>query len=301
MIPDMKPPPTLPRAARARPAVLRSLGPHDPPAEITIAGGRYHRVEIFKHDSWAATALYGGPARRIVCKFNRVQPVGGLPTAWLGRWLARREAGALTRLAGVPGIPAACGPVLVGGRPVPTAVAHEYIPGHPLADRERPGPGFFPALVTLLRAVHRHAFAYVDLHKRENIIVGEDGRPYLVDFQACFALSPRRAAGDPWLRPVLRALQETDLYHLAKHIGSHSPAEAGLLPAAGDAHRPWWIRAHRVIARPLRERRRAFLAAIGVRAAGGRVESEVFPEDAVRHDSPGANARRRKRPKKRPG
>ena len=36
---------------------------------------------------------------------------------------------------------------------------------------------FLPTLRGLLNKLHRRGIAYVDLHKRENIIVGDDGRP----------------------------------------------------------------------------------------------------------------------------
>ena len=43
---------------RPRPALFRALGRHDPPSEIEVAGDLYRRSSVFKHDSWAATALY---------------------------------------------------------------------------------------------------------------------------------------------------------------------------------------------------------------------------------------------------
>src|SRR5205085_3317670 len=138
---------------------------------------------VFKHDSWAATALYAGPAGRVVCKFNRQQPAVVLPLRWLGRRLARREEAVLRRLGDLPNVPRWAGAVSADGRRLAHAVAHDFIPGHPLGERERVGDGFFGELADLLAAMHRCGVAYVDLHKRENVIVGDDGRPYLIDFQ----------------------------------------------------------------------------------------------------------------------
>lgn len=269
---------------RSRPPFLRALGRDEPALEIEIDGRRYHRVDVFKHDSWAATARYRGPDQDVVCKFNRAQSIFGLPMSWLGCKLARREALALRRLAGVRGIPALCGPVFVQGRKLENAVAHVYIPGHPLGTQEHLSDEFFPELLTLLREVHRHDIAYVDLHKRENIVVGEDGRPYLVDFQVCFGLWFPHLAKSAWLRSVLRSLQQADLYHLGKQITQHRPAQMTLLESAGEGQRPAWIDAHRKIAAPLRQLRRGFLEAIGVRAKGGQASTEAFPEDAVRRE-----------------
>lgn len=269
---------------RPRPAVLRSLGLDDPPEEVDIGGRPYHRVEIYKHDSWAATALYRGPGGLIVCKFNRVQPVLGVPMAWLGRRLARREACALQRLDDVRGIPAECGPIIVDGRRAENAVGHAYIAGHPLKRHERPGPEFFQTLEALLQTVHERHIAYVDLHKVENVIVGDDGSPHLIDFQICFALWSSNPVSRFLLRPLLRTLQQTDRYHLAKHVRRQCPEPLDVLPFVGHAQRPWWIKAHRLVAVPLRKLRRGLLAAIGVRSADGMATSELFAEDAVRRE-----------------
>ena len=67
------------------------MGLYDPPLSVRVEGRVYRRLEILKHDSWAATAVYAGAGGRIVCKFNRQQPILGIPVAWLGRFLARRE------------------------------------------------------------------------------------------------------------------------------------------------------------------------------------------------------------------
>jgi hypothetical protein len=47
--------------AQPRPRVFRALGKADPPEQVEIDGHPYRRVDILKHDSWAATALYEGP------------------------------------------------------------------------------------------------------------------------------------------------------------------------------------------------------------------------------------------------
>jgi hypothetical protein len=270
------------RSAKARPGILRALGPEEPPAMISLAGRDYRRVEVFKHDSWAATARYQGDHGDVVCKFNRVHPILLLPLGWLGRWLAQREAMALRHLAHLPGIPRDCGPVVVAGKTIESAVAHLYIPGHPLGCSEMVGDAFFEELIAQLAAIHRSDVAYVDLHKRENIIVGEDGRPYLVDFQICYGLWHRRSRTNNLARAVLRLAQQADWYHLAKHFRRLRPDQQPLLRVHGSDHRPWWIHLHRVLAVPFREGRRRMLAKMGVRHGRGRAESELFPEEAVR-------------------
>jgi hypothetical protein len=231
----------------------------------------------------------------VVCKFNRAQPILGLPTGWLGRWLAQREGAMLQRLADVRGIPQDSGPVEVDGKRCSSAVAHDFIAGEPLgsavwrdsapAGRGRSGvrDDFFPALRLLLAQVHFRGLAYVDLHKQENVLVGYDGRPYLIDFQVCFGLWSRRWAQVGWVQSILHALQDADRYHLAKHISRFRPDQRQLLQALNNGQRPWWINIHRIVAVPLRKLRRSLLSLLGIRQKGGRGETEVFPEEALRY------------------
>jgi hypothetical protein len=269
------------RPSRPRPALFRALGRAEPPVRVEIDGERYELDHVYKHDSWAATARYRGASGMVVCKLNRIQPILGLPMRWLGKRLARREAAFLRRLDGLAGVPAGCGTIRVEGRLQEHAVAHAYVPGEPLRSRHKLNDHFFTSLRALLAAVHFRGIAYVDLHKRENILVGQDGAPHLIDFQVCFGVWSKRWANTVLGRQLLKALQDADWYHLAKHVTRHRPDQAGLILSL-QAARPWWIQAHRVVAVPLRQMRRRLLAWLGVRQHGGRAETETFPEEAVR-------------------
>jgi len=269
-------------AARPRPALFRALGADEPPPEVEIEGESFRRVEILKHDSWAATAVYRAPTRFAVCKFNRRQPVLGLPTRWLGRMLAARERGFMERLAGIEGVPTPLGAVRAGGRVLGNAVARTWIPGHALRDRERVDDDFFPRLVRLLAAVHARGVAHVDLHKRENILVDTAGRPHLIDFQISFAVPAPGRPGARLAAGLFGMLARCDDYHLLKHRLRHRPDQVGPAEADLERARPPWIRAHRRVAVPLRACRRRLLARLGIRDRSGRVESEFFPEVAHR-------------------
>ena len=268
-------------AVRPRPPLFRALGASEPPAEVEVDNKRFTITELYKHDSWAATALYTGVSERIVCKFNRVQPVLGLPMLWLGRRLAEREHRALSRLADLPHIPKPLGAVYANGRRLRNAVARSFVAGHPLGKNERVGANFFPSLHSALREMHRRGIAYVDLHKRENIIVGDDGRPYLVDFQISFDVTHPRLRDIPGIRLVLDQLCVGDLYHLEKHIRHADPQATEYHPP----EIPAWLRLHRLFAVPFRQLRRRLLVARGIRTGRGAVASEVFAEDAVRRES----------------
>jgi hypothetical protein len=274
-------------SVRKRPAALRALGNDDPPSHVTVAGERIALERIVKHDSWAATAIYRDTAgRSIVCKFNRTQPLLIIPLGWIGRGLARREAGFLRQLADVELVPKDLGDVSVDGRRLPNAIARTYIDGEVLLLTEKVMPKFFDELRELLRAIHAHHIAYVDLHKRENIIVSRGGRPYLIDFQVCFGLSRRWPGNGGLARFVLARLQEIDDYHVNKHHARCLPETLTPEEHARYLEPPPWIRAHRKIGVPLRTLRRRLLVLLGVRREGGSATSELEPEEAYRSADP---------------
>jgi len=271
--PDSRP------AARPRPALFRALGTQEPPERVEVNGTTYFLARVMKHDSWAATAVYRGPAGRIVCKFNRQQPIFFFPMGWLGRMLARREASFFVRLADLANVPSLVGDVHADGKRLKGAVAHDYVPGHALGETEAVDGPFFVALERLFLELHRRNMAYVDAHKHENIIVGDDGRPHLVDFQISFRLPDWWPANSRPIRVLLRMLQRSDLYHFEKHLARCRPDLCGCHVSDVISRCPWWIRVHRLVAVPLRALRRSFLVALGIRAPGGQAASEHFPED----------------------
>ena len=155
-----------------RPALFRALGKSEPPPRVTVLGGDYALLTILKHDSWAATAIYGcAGGARIICKFNRLQPAFIIPLGWLGKILARREAGFMRRLAHLDRVPRDKGAVSAGGRILPNAIARSYIEGEPFHGASIVDAAFFADLRRTLDALHASGMAYVDLHKRENIII----------------------------------------------------------------------------------------------------------------------------------
>lgn len=290
--------PSLPAAAgrpappgvRPRPPLFRALGQAEPPEAVEIGGTSFRLLEILKHDSWAATAIYATAdapmPRKALCKFNRRQPILAIPMAWLGRLLAARERHFHARLAGVVGIPAHLGPVSVDGVELPNAFSREFIEGHVLDRHQRVDDDFFPRFISLLADVHARDVAHVDLHKRENVLVDLSGRPWLIDFQISFSLPSGASllglALRSLLRSVLRILQQCDDYHLLKHHLHHRPDQTGLEADEIDRRRPWWIRLHRRFAVPFRTLRRQLLVGLSIRGRSGQVSTEAFPEVAHR-------------------
>lgn len=272
------------KKSKPRPPLFRALGSNEPPESIEVDGQPYRLQEVLKHDSWAATAIYRGLSKQLICKFNRVQSIGVIDMKWLGKRLASRERKALEMLSDLPNLPKPCKEVRVDGIVAPNAAAREFLDGHPLTSGEIVNGNFFPELKALLAAMHTRGLAYVDLHKRENIIVGDDGKPYLIDFQICFDATNPRIRWIPGIKTLLNYLCRSDDYHLLKHVIKHRPEQAAIAEKELDAVRPWWIKAHRLIAKPFRQMRRKLLVKTGVRTGIGMASSEQFAEDAVRRE-----------------
>lgn len=259
---------------RPRPKTLRALGMSEPPLTVTVDNCTFERVSVFKHDSWAATAHYASESgRQLVCKFNRTESIGPVPMRWLGRLLAHREHDFLNQLRGVAGIPNAYREVRASGKIESNAVAHDFVVGGPLSLCDNVPLGFFDRVEALLAELHGRRIAYVDLHKQENVIVGDDGLPYLIDFQVSIQCS-RGFLG----RILMSALRDLDLFNVAKHRRIHCQTTSSSL----ECKLPWWLNVHRAVAVPFRTLRRNLLVLLRVRAGGGSSSTEVMPEIGLR-------------------
>ncbi len=221
---------------------MRALGRGRLPESVVLADGIYTLDHAIKHDFFAATALYDGPAGAAVVKVARTAPFMGLPLIVVGQWLRRREMRFYRQLADLPNIPEILGAV------GPTGFAHRFIPGRPLAKNKPVPDGFFDELLALMRELHRRGLAYVDANKPENILLGDDGRPHLIDFQISWDV---RELGDNALnRWWLRHLQASDTYHVLKHKRRLRPDELRPGEAELSRRRGPLIRFHRVASKP---------------------------------------------------
>ncbi len=249
------------KAEKPMPAWLLAMGRQPLPPAIQAGGATYELAKPFKHDFFAATAMYEGSAGKVVLKVGRCTSLAGLPMTWLGRRMMRHEARLYDLSQGITGIPRVVG--FVGS----TGFVHEYIEGRQLARDDRPPDGFFEALSQTLDALHARDIAYVDLEKPENILLGTDGRPYLIDFQISWHAA-HRWWGRSWLaRRLLKVLQGSDRYHLLKHWRKLRPDQLSGERLAEAMQVPFWIRWHRAVFRPITLMRRQVLVWMGVRSS----------------------------------
>jgi hypothetical protein len=222
---------------------MRALGREEPPLSFELGGRVFVRTRVVKHDFWAATAFYqcsdGGAA---VAKINRSAKFFGLGLGWIGRWLCNREMRFYSALREVENVP------LLLGRIGRTGLIHEFVPGRPLAYEQAVPDNSFPDLQKLMSDIHARGMAYVDANKPQNVLLGEDGRPHLIDFQISFDL---HAFGDWFLpRRILRHFQSADDYHVLKLKRKIRGDQLTAEERSRARRKSALIRAHRWLTRP---------------------------------------------------
>jgi len=261
-----------------RHAWLRALGREEMPTRIDLPDGPYLHERTYKHDFFAATGLYTGPSGLAILKIGRQASVFGLPMRWLGKRLADRECELYQAVADLSGVPRCL------GRWGPTGFVHAFVQGHPLQRDERVDAHFFPRLEQLLKQLHQRGIAYVDLEKRENILVDDQGHPWLIDFQISWHWlndgQPRqglqRLIPAALGRFILARLQEGDLYHLLKHHRRHRPDGLTSQQIAASYRSGPFIAMHRRLFRPFTLLRRSILKKLTGRSRSPKQDGPEF-------------------------
>jgi RIO-like serine/threonine protein kinase len=181
-------------------------------------------IATLKSDSFGRIALVEDARGAFVRRDLRHVPAWLRLPAW---FLARREARALRRVAGLPGTPQL---LRWDGR----RLDRSYMDGAAMYQRPPRGDvAYFHAARRLLLELHRRGIAHNDLAKEANWLVREDGSPAIIDFQLASLGHPRSR----WLRLLMRE----DLRHLLKHKRTYcrdalTPVERRLL------RRQSWLR-----------------------------------------------------------
>jgi len=228
---------------------------------FTLGSRTYTLEKVLKHDFFAVTARFRGPEGEAVClKHYHTEPWVGMDLEWAGRLMADREVRHYQLLQDLDSVPRLLGRV---GR---SAFAHAWVEGNDLLDqKDRLPDDFFDRLEALVAAVHARGMAYVDMNKPDNVLVGTDGRPVLIDFQISWAPRPSWGPLGSLKRRLLALFQESDRYHVRKLKRLYRPDLLTPAERAAGEERPWFLRLHRVIGAPLRDLRRKFLEWVGAR------------------------------------
>jgi len=118
----------------------------------------------------------------------------------LGSWLINKEYRIYRRLAGCPGVPR------LHSRPDRWSILVEYIEGNSLkrGDPRVHDPAFSARLYRLVKAIHARGVVHLDLRHRGNIMITDDGEPYVIDFNGSFYLGGNALGRRllPWLKKV---------------------------------------------------------------------------------------------------
>ena len=99
----------------------------------------------------------------------------------LGRFLVWREAKAYQKLKNLKGVPALYR--IIDG----LAMVIQEIPGMDLGKAEKVKElpdGFFDELTKLVDGFHQRGLAHCDLKRAANLLIGDDGNPYVIDWAA---------------------------------------------------------------------------------------------------------------------
>lgn len=248
---------------RKTPAALLALGREQLPESLRLDSGEYRLARVFKHDFFAATALYEGDAGKVVLKIGRKASLFGLPLGWIGKLHARHESACYRAVADIEVVPEWLG---FFGR---HGFVHAYVEGHALVKGERVPDDFFPRLRAALLAMHERKMAYVDLEKCENVLVGDDGKPHLIDFQIAWRWPWKRGGDLPPFGWIRRRLQRADLYHLRKLQRRTRPDQLTEEELRASYAKPWYVRIHGFVTRPFTLLRRSVLNRIDPRPKRG--------------------------------
>jgi hypothetical protein len=244
-----------------------ALGDGQLPESVNVANKMWHKVKTFKHDFFAATGLYKNDQEEVsVLKIFRPRSFLLLPYWLLSIFEARHEEKVYLRLQDTGHVPKWIGRY---GR---SGIMHEFVPGCHLNRGTTVSDDFFPKLEALFKTMHSRGMAYLDTNKPDNIIVGDDGKCYLIDFQITWVQPPFPFSLLTY--PFFAIFKDSDLYHTKKHWRKIYPGN--ISKEEFDKSRPLYIKIHRKFANPIRAIRRAYLRKIE-EGAGSK------PEGSAKH------------------
>jgi predicted Ser/Thr protein kinase len=131
----------------------------------------------------------------------------------LGLWLIRNEWEIYSRLGGIRGTPRAV------ERIDRFAFVTELVRGRPLQRGEALPASFFTDLERILSEIHARGVVHLDMRHKGNILISEQGDPYVIDFNSSVAFGNRG-----WIRRhIFPLLQRVDYGGMLKLKARVSP------------------------------------------------------------------------------
>jgi hypothetical protein len=185
------------------------------PERVAIAGKDCSYEKVLKDDFFSVNVLYKDPGGvRYVLKLSDFRFVGGFLFRPFASLMSKREYRMYQRVADMEGVPE------LGPRFGLRGYFHRFVEGKTLFECDDGSwiqDDFFDKLKGILEELHRRRIYYADFNKRGNIIKGDDGNPYLIDFQISLYFKKREGAFGKFCDKVFEALIKEDFYHFVKH------------------------------------------------------------------------------------
>ena len=166
-----------------------------------------------------------------------------------GRFLVWREARALRKIKGLKGVPSLLR--VIDG----LCLVIEEIPGKTLKETQDEGrlpDCFFDELNALVDSFHKIGLAHCDLKRAANILLGDDGRPYVIDWAASISKSEFSL---PIINRIYKRFIKDDYNAIIKRKLVHCPETVSNDEREAYFYQSWTEAAIRAF----RDRLRAFL------------------------------------------
>ena len=141
---------------------------------------------------------------------KRTNKIGAL-TRHVSKYFTQHEYKIYQRLEGIAGIPKCYGLSDDG------SLILEYIDGNSYREKEHileNRDQFFVDLLALILSIHKAGVSHGDLKRKDNILVGENDQPYLIDFGTAMSLNSKNKLIKRWLYNFSK---QTDLNAWIKH------------------------------------------------------------------------------------
>lgn len=192
------------------------------PQQLFLDGKDYRVEKILKEDFYSVNVLYGSQESplRYVLKLSDFRFSLGVFLRPFASFMSWREYQIYKSVADIEGVPK------LGPRYGKRGYFHAYVEGKTLFEIGKENgvapDGLFADLRRIIDEIHSRRIFYVDLNKLGNIIAGEDGKTYLIDYQICLPF-PKSGFFGRLLNPLFKILIRDDLYHLYKHKSRFKP------------------------------------------------------------------------------